>query len=342
MPFYDSLNDNTIKGYALSSVFGGGTANSEFEFLTGNTMAFLTEGATVYQLYLNRETYSLAHYLNRHGYYTFATHPYLSTGWARTKAYPLLGFDAISFVDDYPQNNMIRNFVSDQEMFEYITTRYEDWHLEHDDPLFMFGVSMQNHGSYEYDGDGVIPSLSLVGYSKDYPDAEQYLGLIHETDKALEYLINYFNNSDHEVVICFFGDHLPNLNQQFYSELHGEQFDNLDDQELIYTVPFFIWANYDIEETSVELTSLNYLSPYVLEAAGISLSAYNDFLMNTESTIPAINSKGYYSMSSDTFIPISDAIGHEKEALREYQIVQYNSLFEKIDKRSNCFFTVNE
>ena len=217
MPFYDSLSKNAVKGYALSSTFGGGTANSEYEFLTGNTMGFLTDGATVYQLYLNDEVYSLARYLKSEDYYSFATHPYLSSGWSRTKAYPLLGFDSYTFSDDYPKEKLIRGFVSDQEMFEYITGWYENWRSKNSGPLFLFGVSMQNHGDYDYEGEGYILSISLNGYSKDYKDVEQYLGLIHETDKAFEYLIRFFEKIDHEVVICFFWRSLAKIRSRLLS-----------------------------------------------------------------------------------------------------------------------------
>lgn len=245
----------------------------------------------MYKLYLNENSYSLARYLNSKGYYSFATHPFLSSGWSRTKAYPYLGFDSFTFIDEYPQRNLVRNFISDQEMFEYITSWYEGWLNKNSDPLFVFGVSMQNHSGYDYRGEEYTPSISLEGYGKKYEEAEQYLGLIHETDKALEYLIHYFETVDHDVVLCFFGDHLPNLSQSFYSELHGGQFNSLDEQQLLYTIPFFVWTNYDSEERKIDLASLNYLSSYVLEAAGIDSPPYNVFLQKTEEIIPSINSK---------------------------------------------------
>lgn len=123
-PFYNSLQENVVKGYVLTSVFGGGTPNSEYELLSGNTMAFLPRGSIVYQQYIKDNTYSLISYLSKWGYYCSAKHPFFANGWKRAFAYPELGFDEFSFIDNYPQKYLNRNYVSDQEMFEQIIDLY--------------------------------------------------------------------------------------------------------------------------------------------------------------------------------------------------------------------------
>ena len=342
MPFIDSLKENTIRGYALASVFGGGTANSEYECLTGNTMGFMTYGATVYQLYLKTPSFSMAKVLGEKGYRCIATHPYLSSGWSRTKAWPYLGFDEMTFVEAYPQKDYVRDYVSDREMFEYIADLAD---REKTAPLFLFGVTMQNHGAYVYDGEEYTPSVGLEGYSQSYPDAKQYLGLIRESDKAVEWLIEHFQNVEKDTVILFFGDHFPHLDRNFYSEVHGGGFGTLSEEELQYTVPFFVWTNYDIEEKEIPLTSLNYLSNYVYEAAGMELPPYNQFLLDTEKIIPAVNAKGYYSISCGDFLSFEEisekASDEEKQALSRYEILEYNSLFD-LDNRSKVFFGTEE
>ena len=135
----------------------------------------------------------------------------------------------------------------------------------------------------------------------------------------------------------FFGDHLPNLDPGFYEELHGGPFDTLEEQMLQYTVPFFVWANYDIEEQDVGLTSLNFLSNYVYEAAGLPLPPYNAFLKDVQEVIPAMNAFGYYSKEQGAFIPYEEAAGEEAEMLDLYRILQYNCLFDK-ENRSQVFF----
>ena len=150
-PFIDSLTENTVSGYALSSVFGGDTANSEYEFLTGNSMLFLPESSVPYQQFIKENRYSLARYLKEKGYYTLAMHPFLSSGWMRTTVYPFLGFDEYEFMEAFPQKDLIRGFVSDEEMFEHLIQRYEELSSE-DSPVFIFGVTMQNHGGMNTQG----------------------------------------------------------------------------------------------------------------------------------------------------------------------------------------------
>lgn len=99
MPFWRSLKKNTVRGNLYVSVKGGNTANTEFEFLTGNTMAFLPTGSVPYQQFLNGAMPSLASQLGKLGYQTAALHPYYSTGWNRDKVYPYLGFDSEYFRD---------------------------------------------------------------------------------------------------------------------------------------------------------------------------------------------------------------------------------------------------
>lgn len=334
IPFYNSLNKNTIKGHALASVYGGGTSNSEFEFLTGNTVSFLPLGSTAYQLYLKQKTHSMVQELKSMNYQTFATHPYHASGWSRSSVYPLLGFDECTFMEDYPKKNLLRGFISDQEMYEYMIKKYES--QKDKGPVFQFGVTIQNHGPFTTSGSD-IPRIHLKGYEYYYSDVEQYLGLIHESDQAFKYLINYFKKQDRDVVVCMFGDHLPGLSKTFYEELHGREFLKLQDIELKYKVPFVIWTSYDSDERKVDCTSLNYLANYVYEAAGIDLPAYRSFLQSMEEVIPAINYQGYYSKSAGSFIKIEDAEGEERNKINQYKILQYNNLFDKKHK-SQIFF----
>ena len=326
MPFLDTLTENTIRGFALSSVYGGGTANSEYEFLTGNSLAFLPQGCICYQQYVRGETRSLVSEMKNRGYYCLAMHPYYESGWMRNRVWPELGYDECLFLDDFPREKMVRSFVSDQEMFEKIVERYNT--RDRDVPLFIWGTTMQNHGGYTYGGTDFEPEIHLEGLEGDYPTAEQYLSVAHETDKALEYLIGYFSQVDDPVVIAFYGDHLPKLPDEFWEEIHGGPFDTLTDKQVRYTIPFFVWTNYDIPEQQVERTSINFLSSYVYQAAGMDMPVYNQIISAFSASIPAMNSQGYYSVSAEAYLPFDEAEGEEKEILDQYWQFQYNNMFD--------------
>lgn len=334
-PFYDSLEKNTIKGHALSSVFGAKTPNSEWEFLTGNSMAFLPSGSVVYQQYITDTPTSLVSNLKNIGYTCVAMHPYYDTGWSRNIVYPNMGFDETHFIDDFDQTKILRDYITDQELYEKIVDRYESKKSNED--LFIMSISMQNHGGYTEKYDNFDEKARMLGIN--YPDVNQYLSLIHESDSALEYLISYFEKVDDPVEIVFFGDHQPSLSSSFYPYLNGKGLGGLTLSELenLYTVPFFIWTNYDSDQESVELTSLNYLSTLALERAGIALPAYNQFLADMMEEIPAVNSRGFYSKSQGKFLHVEDAAGEDAKWLKNYEILQYNNMFDKRNKSELIF-----
>ena len=337
-PFIDSLKENTTKGYALSSVFGAKTPNSEWEYLTGNSMAFLPAGSVVYQQYISDTPTSIVSNLKDDGYTCVAMHPYYATGWSRNQVYPKIGYDEMHFIDDFDQTKILREYITDQELYDKIIERYESRGAN--EKLYLMGITMQNHGGYGEPYDNFYERCYKIGRS--YTDANQYLSLVHESDKAVKNLIEYFSKVDDPVEIVFFGDHQPSLNSNFYPLLNGKGMSGLTEDELValYTVPFFIWTNYDTPEETVDITSLDFLSTMTLERAGIELPAYNKFLADMMETVPAVNSRGYYSKEKQCYQHIDDATGEEAEWIKNYHMLQYNSMFDK-KGRSNLFFPYN-
>lgn len=326
MPFVHSLeqgNDNTVTGYLNVSVCGGNTANTEFEFLTGNTMAFLPAGSIPYQQYIKSKTPSLAEYLSGLGYETYGMHPYNASGWDRDRVYPLLGFENTRFFDDFTDKTFLRKYVSDDSDFKNIIQTYEQKDEGH--PAFIFNVTMQNHGSYTDAYNNFTPDVTVTG--ADSFVLEQYLSLIKRTDQALENLIDYFAGQKEKTIIVFFGDHQPADSVAApVLALNGKDVNSLDseDQRLRYQVPYVIWANYDIEEGTGEDTSANYLAARVLQTAGVPTSAYQNYLLDLEKDYPVISavrvekSDGTETNSKE-----------EKKGLLQYQQLQYYSLFDE-------------
>ena len=340
MPFIHSMSENTIKGYALSSVFGAKTPNSEWEMQTGNSMAFLPAGSVAYQQYMRDDPTSIVSTLKNDGYTAVAMHPYLSTGWRRNTVYPKLGFDEKYFLDDpsgyFDETKTLRKYVTDQELFDKIIDRYKQ--KKDDEKLYILGVTMQNHGGY----DDYYPNFDTsVRYQSmlSFPDVDQYLTCANATDTAVKNLITYFQGVDDPVEIVFFGDHQPSLDSGFYQTLNGKGMSGLtmDELEDFFKVPFFIWTNYDSDAVTYECTSFNYLSTLALERANIELPPYNVFLSNLMEKIPAMNARGYYSESLGRFIHYEDATGEEAEWLDNYNILEYNGIFGK-KNTSSVFF----
>ncbi len=319
MPFMHKMQqgaDNTITGYAQVSVCGGNTANSEFEFLTGNTMSFLPSGSIPYQQYITKDTPSLASYLASLGYETYAQHPYYASGWNREKVYPLIGFEHLNFIDDYANKTYVRKYVSDDADMQHIIDTYEN--KEDGKPAFIFNVTMQNHGGYTDAFSDLSEDVQATNYNSEVLD--RYLSLIRLTDQSLEKLVDYFSNVDEKTVIVFFGDHQPNdtvaAQVQDSMLLPGE---SVPDEQLRkrYLVPYLVWANYDIDGATQQNTSLNYLSAEVLKAAGVPTDAYQNFLLDLQKSYPVMSAAGR-----------TDASDADENMLSTYKKLQYYNLFE--------------
>lgn len=325
MPFLHSLmqegTPNTISGHLNVSVLGGNTANTEFEFLTGNTMAFLPQGSVAYQQYVKSNDYSIATYLKSKGYDTIAMHPYNASGWDRDKVYPLLGFDTFYSLKDWVNPVKIRKYVSDQSCYDKIIELYEQ--KDANMPFFLFNVTMQNHSSYSEEYDNFHPDITVEGTSsKILPN---YLSLIKLSDQALCNLIEYFSKADEDTVIVFFGDHQPsNSVAAPVWKLNGRSGDSLTEEEEArrYKVPFIIWANYDIEAASNVETSANYLGSHVLRAAGLPLYDYRNYLSQLEGQYPVLT-----AIRAENAQGISTPVKDVKSTLQDYMTLQYYNIF---------------
>lgn len=323
MPFVHSLLDgaeNTVSGWLNVSVLGGNTANTEFEYLTGNTMAFLPQGSIPYQQYIKGETPSLASHLAGLGYQTVAMHPYNASGWDRDTVYPAMGFSEMYFLPDFDNATKVRNYVSDQSDFEKIVEIYEN---KGDNPLFLFNVTMQNHSSYTESFDNFDPQIEVEGGSQTL---NNYLSLLSLSDAALGELISYFEEQEEDTIIVFFGDHqTTNSVIEPILKQNGKSSSTLTEEEQAdrYKVPFFIWANFDIEEETGVETSVNYLGAKTLLAAGVPMDGYFTYLSVFSETVPVI-SANHVTLADGTFTNADD----QAELLSDYKGYQYYRLFD--------------
>ncbi|MBP9997155.1 MAG: LTA synthase family protein [Lachnospiraceae bacterium] len=326
MPFVRSLlagHENTVSGYMDVSVLGGNTANTEFEFLTGDSMAWLPQGSIPYQQYVSRPTESMASVLKNQGYSTIALHPYKPKGWNRDKVYEYFGFDAFYSENDFDNPERIRDYISDTADYEKVISLFEN--KQEDKPLFLFNVTMQNHSSYTDEYDNFVPEISVDGI--DNIATIQYLSLIKRSDMAFEQLINYFETCDEPVIVVFFGDHQPtdSVVAPLYKHNDNSVYE-LDDVGKIdrYKVPFVVWSNMNIEEETNVTISPNLLGAKVMDIANVSLSPYEFYLRKLNADYDSIS-----------VMQVTDSNGNVTSAedsqtdLEEYRLLQYYHLFAK-------------
>lgn len=342
MPFIRGLNENTIKGNVYVSVFGGNTANSEFEFLTGNSMALLPANSVPYQLFIKDKFPSITYNLKQLNYVgNNAMHPYKANGFNRLTVYPLLGFENFITRDDFNQPIMLRDKITDESNFDRIIEEYEASKSQSDNPFFLFNVTMQNHGGYKTSDPNFIKKISIEDENFDDEYTQNYLSLIKYTDEAVEKLVGYFENVNEPTVIIFFGDHQPGLKQEWFDKMFGKSEKELTTEELMvkYQVPFFAWANYDIPEENVDKISLNYLSSFIMGKLGVKLTKYQQYLLDVQEQVPVMNSLGYWGADGN-FYDYDNMKSPYYELLNEYRCVQYNNMHDK-GKRVDSMFYLN-
>ena len=325
MPFFHSLQgaENTITGRLHVSVLGGNTANTEFEFLTGNTMAFLPQGSIPYQQYIRGSLPTLASYLREAGYQTVAMHPYYAKGWSRNRVYPWMGFEQVRFLEAYEGASYVRKYVSDASDFAQIIREYEQ--RDPEKPFLLFNVTMQNHGGYSQEFDNFTPEIAVDGI-RSQPLAN-YLSLISLTDAALEELIAYFAQEE-DTIIVFFGDHQPNdtVAAPIWHK-NGVDIAALTPQQeaLRYEVPYLIWANYEIAAAEGRETSANFLALEVLRQAGIPLHGYYRYLDRLQEDYPVISARHVLTSEGTALTDVQEDASGE---LLTYQKLQYYHLFD--------------
>ena len=365
MPFMRSLTENTVKGNLYVPVIGAGTSNTEFEFLTGHTTAFLPSGSNAYMLYIKNPLASLVSTLEAQKYSSYALHPYYAAGWNRTSVYNYLGFNKFTSLENimdislmreyqengsdpnflqalveqyYPgQNMLLRQYISDSYNYKLIIKDYEN--RDKSRPYFAFNVTMQNHGGYTTSCVNFEESIYATSVSKNYNKANKYLSLVKASDNAFKELVEYFEQVDEPTIICMFGDHQPSVETSFIAEVMGVDSLSglsLEQEQARHITPFIIWANYDIEERQIDKLSSNYLSSLMLETAGVKLTEYNKYLLKLSETLPVIDTVGYID-NEDNYYKWSD-VSPYSALLDEYEKIQYNNIFDQKNIDSDIFY----
>jgi len=249
--------------------FAGGTIRTEFEVLTGAPLASL--GGVQYPwLELERDSYpGLARVLDRHGYRSVAIHPNAAAFWNRARAYPALGFSRFVDAASFPQDRIVGLFTSDAAL----TDRVLDELADDGPPQFVFAISMENHGPFDW-RPGLDPQRLAALPMPEQLDAGgrlwlgNYLYLLDDADRELGRLADALAKRKRRTLLLFYGDHLPDLGPT-YAQLGFDDGREAKQQP----VPWLLLDNR--ERRPHHLDTRAWLLPgLLLEAAGIRDDAY--------------------------------------------------------------------
>lgn len=335
------LTDAVSKGSLAVSVFGGNTCNTEFEFLTQNSFAYLGQGKYPYSMYDLTNVESLPKYFRQLGYTASAIHPNIATNWDRDRAYPALGFEHFYDISSFSGAPRFHSGVSDAATFDFAY----DLIAQASTPQFVFAVTMQNHSGYNQNN---IPTGQLTHFAPDAGTAQdtaqlnEYLSCITESDRALEALIDKLKALDKPTIVLFFGDHQPSL-AQTYADAWFSSEDSLAYTQLQYQTVYALWANYQLGDSGLSpdsATSTNaptatnasaatnassaeknssptYLASQLLYRAGFPLTDYQKAQLVTQQVLPSLNAFG-----------AQDANGtwHELDALPDASVQAFTNM----------------
>ncbi|MGI5902221.1 MAG: LTA synthase family protein [Desulfitobacteriia bacterium] len=328
LPFFRQQSAEHISGIIVSPVFGGSTANVEFELLTGLSTSFLPQGTIAYQRYIERPLPALPNLLKAEGYSTIAIHPYEDWFYNRNLVYPLLGFDSFYHLDDFKLAVKKGEYVADIEVSKKIIEELQS----SSQPAFIFALTMQNHGPYSknrYEEREITVEGPVSDEGKDI--LETYVQGVKDADRSLEYLIDFLSTWEEPTIVFFAGDHLPYLGKDYkvYRETGFIQgFENewsLEEKLKMKSVPLLIWSNYeDFSAADIGPFSFSFLGPYLLEKSGLQPNFLFNFGKNFASNYPVFVQNLVLDKDKN-FVNLSSK---ELEAFKkEYWLLEYDLLF---------------
>lgn len=309
-------------GYTLSPQFGGGTANVEYEFLTGMSMKYHQATNMIYQNNITEKTWSLAWYFKDLGYDTQAIHPYFDWYWHRNRNYPLMGFDRMYFKDTMNNARIKGVFISDQSTGAEIIERTPK---DSEKPIFTFAVTMQNHGPHK--GGQYSSHVTEISGLEKSPGVEKrahdFAEGIHDGDELFAALTEYYKDSERPTYIMMFGDHAPPVASQEKLFKGGKISE--EDRFNMQRCPLILWTNADREIADIPTTSNFMLGPELLKAVGYPLTGYQTVLEGLMT-----KTRGF------THQYLLDAQGQpageseeSKSMMRDLELLQYDASFGK-------------
>ena len=205
---YNRLAESTLSGHLIVSNTGAGTANTEFDVLTGMMTNRIGTGTTSAFRTVHRNTDSIPRMLNEAGYRTFFMHPGQNWFYNRESVYTYLGISDQVFQDAFDPSDYLGEWISDEAFLRVLEQSLEE--RQGDTPLFTYAVTIQNHQAYTAGKYGFVPdppetTVSLSDAASTYLSV--YFKGLQDSANMLERLTQYLDSLDESYLLVFFGDH---------------------------------------------------------------------------------------------------------------------------------------
>lgn len=252
IPNFHYLEENFSSGYLTVPVVGAGTANTEFEVLTGMSMQYFGTGEYPYKTILKQtDCESIASDLSRIGYGTHVVHNNTATFYSRNNAFSMMGFDSFTSkelmnITDYTP---IGSWPTDDILVEETVKAMDATEGQSD---FVYTITVEGHGDYPTEKVLENPAIAVTGAADEASNNqwEYYVNMIHEVDDFIGDLITAVDNRGEDTIIVFFGDHLPTMGLTDSDMKSGS----------IFKTKYITWNNMGLAKEDADLTAYQLLA----------------------------------------------------------------------------------
>ena len=246
IPTFRKLMKEYSSGYFRVPSVGAGTANTEFETITGMSLRYFGPGEYPYKSILKETTCESAPYvLKELGYTTHAIHNNEANFYGRRTVFPNLGFDTFTSEEYMPREDEKNplGWVEDQVLTDHILDCLES----SEGPDYVYTISVQGHGAYPDEPLLEDPEIEVTGAKTDAENNkwEYYANEIHEMDKFVAQLVKALEDYDEDVVLVMYGDHLPTM---------GLEVEDLKNRYLFQT-EYVMWDNMGLKKKDENVAS---------------------------------------------------------------------------------------
>ncbi len=306
IPYTQEIKKSQSSGWAASSEYGGGTANVEFEALTGLSNFFLNSIPYTSIVPTNKDTPSIVKNFNENGYKTIAMHPYNRNMYRREVVYPNLSFQEYKSADGFKNNSKIDNskYISDESAFNEVLAELKNSQK----PEFIHLVTMQNHMPYEenaYSEHNFSVNAKNGANPENAKTVQAYLEGISRSDKAMKNFLSEIEKLNKKTIVVFWGDHWPGI--------YGEMFEKELNKNDIRRTPLFVYSNFKKEKQDLGTSSLIYNQILALNAFNSKLSPFQYLLSDLREKYPALTKQ---------FVKIDE----KSDILKDFEMIEYDIL----------------
>lgn len=314
IPATRRLMGSTMSGTMLAQNIGGGTANMEFEALTGMSMSqFPPQLRVPYQMLVpQHETFpSAVRLMKQTGHRTVAIHPFTTELYRRRDVYRAFGFDEFIYDDRMQHQQTLGHdgYISDASAYEELLEQLES----SPEPLFVHLVTMQNHIPYPRRYDDPVRVTGPDGEPME--EIGQYVRGLTHTDRATQQLIERLDDLGEETVVVFYGDHLPGV--------YPDEVVELNSRPAMHHTPFFVWASSARGADPQPVTSTIHFMDLALERAGAPAPPYYALLHELRQEIPAMAGGMMFGPDGGR-LSAGRLPARAARVLRDYRLVQYD------------------